>query len=67
MGQYTNEVATRYCKTCGKKTLHQIILEKKVSTIKAVGGIATLGLSLLKTGLKSDQESYICHECKNIN
>ncbi len=67
MGHYTDQVATRDCKTCKRKTLHQIIIEKKVSTAKAIGGVATFGLSLLKTGLKSDQESYICHECKTIN
>ena len=67
MGQYTDEVATRHCSKCERKTLHQIIIEKKTSTVKVLGGIFTYGASLLVTGLKSDQKSYLCHECRSIN
>jgi hypothetical protein len=67
MGKYTDEVATRDCSICKRKTFHQIIIEKKVSGAKILGGFLTSGLSLLATGVKSNQESYMCHECKTIN
>ena len=67
MGRYTDEVATKYCSHCKRRTLHQVIIEKKTSTAKVLGGILTYGASLLLTGVKSDKNSYMCHNCQSIN
>lgn len=61
---FDDHYATASCRICQRKTLHEKLIEKKVSTLKAIAGVATFGLTLLITGIKSDQESWICLHCQ---